>query len=213
MMMKIKCRGLLWASSFLACALAASGSVAAADGPRYTYGEVGYLNLDFDEVNGVGADGDGWTINGSAAVTDMVHLVAGYTDADIDVDDFGFGEISADYSQIVAGLGVNFAVADTVDLVGRIAYVRAEVDIDGFGDADDDGYALQAGVRAMVLPPLELNGGITYSDLGGDDGSETSVGIGAVYNFTDIFAVTAGASFGDDTQTIGLGVRLYFGAT
>jgi len=209
--LQIKSGSLLWASSFLV-AIAVAGNSLAADGPRYTYAGLGYVNLDFDEVNGVGADGDGWYLDGSVAVADMVHLFASYADADIDVDDFGFGEISADYSQIVAGLGVNFALSDTVDLVGRVAYIRADVEALGF-EEDEDGYGLAAGVRAMVLPPLELNAGISYSDLGGDDGDDTSVGIGAVYNFTHMFAVTAGAGFADDTQDVSLGVRLYFGGT
>jgi hypothetical protein len=207
-MRKVKFRALLRAGMFLVCALAA-GSGMAADGPRYTYGELGYVNLDFDDVQGVGADGDGWYLGGSVALADMIHFFASYTDGDVDVDDFGFGEINADFSQLVAGLGVNYPLSDTVDLVGRVAYVRAEVEVLGF-DEDDDGYGLGGGVRAMVLPQLELNAGITYSDLGGEDGDNTAVGVGAVYNFTDMFAVTTGASFSDDEQDLNLGVRLYF---
>jgi hypothetical protein len=63
----------------------------------------------------------------------------------------------------------------------------------------------------MVMPKLELNGGVEYADLGGDGGDDTVLGLGAVYGFTDIFAVTAGVGFSDHVTQFGIGARAYFG--
>ncbi|MCC7257157.1 MAG: outer membrane beta-barrel protein [Gammaproteobacteria bacterium] len=183
---------------------------AAADGPNYNYGQLSYVDIEFDDIDGVGLDGDGFDLAGSVAIADMVHVFASYTDGDIDVDDFGYGDINADYTELTAGIGLNYAVSETIDLVGRLGYVNAEVEISGF-DADETGYALGAGLRAMVTPQLELNGGITYTDLGGEIDSDTGLDVGAVYSFTEMFAVAAGIGFSDDVTQYGLGLRVYFG--
>jgi hypothetical protein len=193
-------------------ALVASISLAA-EGPRYTYGEIGYVNFDFDDFSGIGADGDGFNVGGSVAIADMVHLFASYTDGDIDIDidNFGFGEISVDYTELSAGIGINYSVSETVDLVGRLSYVDVEAEAFGYSE-DENGYGLGAGVRAMVTPEFELNGGIAYADLGGDYDSDTALLLGAVYNFTEMFAATAGVSFADDVTQYGIGARVYLGA-
>jgi hypothetical protein len=194
----MQCKYLLaFAGAFLA--LSGTAATAADNGPRYTYGEVGYSHLDFDDFD---ADGDAWYLNGSFALTDMFHVVAGYTDGNLDANGGG----SADYSSWNLGVGINYPISDTIDLVGRLSYLSAEVEND-----DEDGYGLYAGVRAMVMPQFELNGGVDYTDLGGDFGDDTAVELGAVYNFTDMVAAAAGVSFSDNVTQYNIGLRLYFG--
>lgn len=176
-----------------------TGSVLAAEGPRYTYGEIGYERLDIDNYSG---DGDFGNIGGSFAVHDSIYLFASYSDGSIDGSP---GDI--DVSTFEAGVGYHYPFNDTVDLVLNAAYAWAKVDFDNFGNEDDDGYALSAGLRAMVTPQLELNGGGSYVDISDDD---TAIYLGAVYSFTDMFAVTTGASFGDNATSYGIGLRLYF---
>jgi opacity protein-like surface antigen len=195
--------------------MALSFAAAAAEGPKYTFVEAGWLHTEIDDDGSIGddPDGDGYGLGGSFAVTDMFHLFASYSDSDLDVDAFGFG-VDVDYSSLAIGGGVNYAVSNTVDLVGQLAYVDVEVDVDfpGFGSASEDesGYGLSGGVRAMINEALELNGAISYVDLG-DDSDDTTFGVGAVYNFTPMVAAHAGLEFGDDVTTYGIGVRLYVG--
>jgi opacity protein-like surface antigen len=194
-------------TALLASALLMTSALAA-EGPRYSYVQAGYVDLEIDNDSGFGGDldGDGFAIGGSLAVTDMFHLFTDYTDIDLDADNIGVG---ADYSEFAIGGGINYAMSDTVDLVGRLAYLDAEVEVDTFGSADESGYGLYAGARAMVSPAWEVNGGIGYSDLGdGIDG--TTFSLGTLYSLTDIFAVGAGVSFGDDTTSLQVGARLYF---
>lgn len=51
-------------------------SALAAEGPRYTYVQAGYVDLEIDFDGGFGGDldGDGFVIGGSLAVTDMFHI-------------------------------------------------------------------------------------------------------------------------------------------
>ena len=195
----------LAASSLLAM-IAIPQTTLAEAGPRYTYASIGYVNTEIDDNGffGEDPDGDGIGIGGSVAVADMVHLFAGYGISELEV----LG-VDVDYDTLNVGLGVNYPLADSIDLVGRLAYVHVEIDVDGFGSADDNGYGLSAGVRAMVTKQVELNGFVNYVDLGSDD---TSVSIGALYNFTEMFAAGIGAKFGDDVRALSAGVRLYFGA-
>lgn len=189
--------------------LLATGAQAATQGPRYTFAELGYVNIEIDDDGffGEDPDGDGFQLSGSVAVADMVHLFAGYTDAELGLDNFG---VDVDYETYSLGVGLNYALTSSVDLVGRLAYLKAEVGVDGFGSEDENGYGVSVGSRAMLTDKFELNGFLTYSDFG-DDLDDTAVSLGAVYNFTPMFAVAGGVGFGDDSRAYNLGVRLYFG--
>jgi opacity protein-like surface antigen len=181
------------------------GGVCFADeGPKYTYGEVGYAHVDLDDFNE--ADGDQIGIGGSLALTDMLHIFGSYAQGEVDGSNFP----NIDTTSANAGLGLNYAVSPTIDLVGRMSYVYSKAELNNF-DVDDSGFGVSGGVRAMLTPQLELNGGIGYVDFG-DDNNDTSLDLGAVYSFTEMFAVTANASFSDDVSAVGVGLRLYFGA-
>jgi hypothetical protein len=180
--------GLLVGASLLA------GVCLADEGPKYTYIEGGYSRLDIDDFDG---DGDIFGAKGSVALTDMLHLVGSYEAGEVeDVDLVG----------AFFGLGVNIALNETVDFVAQAGVAHQEIEFGQF-DEDDQGLGANAGVRAMLTPVFELNGGVRYVDVGDDD--ETSVFGGAVYNFTDMFAGTAGVEIGDDATRYGIGVRLY----
>lgn len=191
----------------LASLVASVASMSAlANGPDYTYAEVGYFNLEFDEVDVLDLDGDGYFIGGSAALTEMVHVVGGYADGEIDVENTS---LSADYTSASLGLGVNYRVATNIDIVGRVSYVSAEVDVGGGLDVDEDGYGIGIGLRGMASPQLEFNGGLSYTDLGGDFDAETALHVGGVYSFTDAFAVSGGLVVSDDATEFRLGGRWY----
>jgi len=177
-----------------------AGVCVADDGPKYTFAEIGYAHTEFDDFD---ADGDLLGIGGSIALTDMVHMFGSFSDGELDGD--GGGEI--DITTTLVGAGVNYAISPTIDLVGQVGWIMYEFDAGGF-DVDEDGLALRGGLRAMVTPQFELNGGIVYVDV--DDVDDTSLNLGAVYSFTDMFAGTADISLGDDATSFGIGLRLYF---
>jgi len=183
----------------LVAAMLLAGSAAASEGPRYTYGELGYARIDFDNFN---EDADVFGANGSLAVSDQIYLIAAYSDGNIDASGFDI-----DLKQAEAGVGLHFPLNSKVDFTADAAYVWAEVDADGFNSQDDDGYALRAGIRAVLTPQFELNGGGSYVDVSDDD---TALYVGAVFNFTDMFALTGNVSVGDNATAYGIGLRMYF---
>ncbi|MGA1370492.1 MAG: outer membrane beta-barrel protein [Pseudomonadales bacterium] len=170
------------------------------DGPGYTYIDLGYIRTDIDDLD---ENLDSLGLAASVAMTENFYLFADYEDGSAEI-----GNIDIDANTFDAGLGVNLALTDTVDLFGEASYVRAELEAGEFGDVDESGYGLSAGLRAMVLPQLELNAGLSYVDIDGLD--DTSIDVGAVWRFTDVIALILGASFADDANSYGAGVRFYF---
>lgn len=170
-----------------------------AEGMSYTYIEGAYTDTEIDG-SGVDVDGDGLSVSGAFELTDNLFLTAGYGNQDFDQ--------GVDLDQWFAGIGGHLPLTDTVDVVGTLAYVDAELDT-GFGDADDEGYSAGLGLRARVLDNLEVEGGVTYIDLG-DDLDDTALNLGGRYYFTDTFALGAGYSRGDDVDSWNVSVRLEF---
>lgn len=167
--------------------------VQAASEPRYTYGELGYVNADYDDVN---EDGDGYVIDGSYQLTKQIHVVADYTDVDLD---------NGDASTLSVGAGLNLPLRPGFDVVARLRYIDAEVDRPG--DNDETGYGIEAGVRTMINPQLEINGGVRYTDVFDNN---TSLVIGGLYDVVSNFAVGGEFEYSDDYTALVLKARLYF---
>jgi len=178
-----------------AAAVLLSGSAFAASGPNYTFLEGGYRYIDVDDFD----DGDGIGIGGSLAATENVHLVAEYDTVELDNN--------IDFDTVFVGGGLNLPLDADFDLVARLGYVSAEVDA-GFGDVDDDGLGLQGGFRFMATEVFEVNAFIDYVDLD-DSGDDTSLNLGAVYNFTPQFALGGVATFSDDVNGLAVNFRWY----
>jgi len=175
-------RTMIWARSaaFAAAALTAASAFAGeSEGPRYTYVELGYERVNPDHIDD---DLNAGSVNGSLAVTDHVHLFAGYSYGEVDT-----AGTTLDVQSAEGGAGLNFPLTKKVDVVADAAYLWSKVHADRFGSADDNGYGLSLGLRAMVTPKLELNGGASFSDT---SGTEWSGYVGGAYSFTRVFAVT-----------------------
>jgi hypothetical protein len=183
-------------SLLLLTAFSLSGT-AIAQNFDYSFIQGSYVQLELDEF-----DGDGFGLDGSLAVTDHFHVFGSYSTADFD---FGI-----DVNQMSAGVGFNTPVSDAVDVIASVAYEWAEVEAPGFGSVDEDGYGLGLGLRAMVNQAIEVDGGISYVDLGDDSDGETSFGAGFLYHFSDAFAVGLSGDWGDDIDTYQLNGRFSF---
>ncbi len=171
---------------------------AQAEGFDYTYVEVGYISADFDTA-GISIDGDGFGINGSYAITDDYYLFVGYSS-------LGF-DFSIDLNQLAVGAGWHYGLSPTIDFVGTLAYLDAEVD-SPVGSISEDGFGIGIGVRGKLNSTFEWEAGIEYSDVGGSD---TSFGVDGRYYFTDTVAAGAGITFDDDVTVYAIGMRLEFG--
>lgn len=167
----------------------------------YNYVDLSVQRIELD-VPGADVDGDGIAIGGSFEIAEDWFVQAGYGTADFD-----FG---VDLDQFALGLGYRSAISQTSDVFATVSYLRADVSASGFGSADDDGFGISVGVRAMLTDVLELNGSIGYVDLDqGGDG--TSISAGGLYSFTDTFALGLGIGFDEDVTSYGIVGRIYFG--
>jgi hypothetical protein len=195
---QLKRAGVL-ASTVLGGVLIANAAAAAEQGPNYTFMEAGYAHVELDNFD---ADGEALALEGSVALNDMFNLVGSYQDGTIEGD----FNVDVDVSTVELGGGMHFPINPNIDFVTQLTWVSTEVDVDGFGGVDDDGYGIGAGLRAMLSPKFELDGSVKYVDINNSD--DTSFGAKAIYHFTDMFAMTGSVVSGEDTTTYGVGVRM-----
>jgi hypothetical protein len=189
-------RKFLWIGTIAAVGL--TGQALAQDAISYSYLEADYLSTDFDRdaTFGVKVDGDGFGLQGAVAFGPMLHGYVEYTNQDFDFD--------LSIETVEVGIGGSWSVAENASIFGRAAYASGDVDF-----FDDDGYALQAGVRALVSPALELEGLIHYTDIG-DFGDNTTFRASGRYWFNPSIALTAGVELDSDVKIWMVGARYSF---
>ena len=184
-------------SSLIILFLAFSAS-ASAQGFDYNYLYVGYGNTDFDGIN---ADGDGFAFGGSYAVDDRLHVFAGYETADLNS--------VVDVTRWNAGIGYNTTISDTIDMFARLSYESLDFDVPVVG-ADDNGYGFSVGGRFKAGNQLELNAAINYVDYS-DFGDDTSLELGVLYNFDEMWALGLVGEWSDDVSSYTITGRFYLG--
>lgn len=166
----------------------------------YNYLQVGYQKAELD-VDGFDIDGDGFGIGGSFELNDNFFALVDYGTADFDFD--------VEASTLSAGVGYHSGISPTTDFFVALSFVKAEVEIPGFGSVDEDGFGATIGLRGMISDQVELFGAVSYVDLGNDD--NTSIGGGAWYKLTDTFALGANLQTDEDVTSYGVAARLHFG--
>ncbi|MEM8814620.1 MAG: hypothetical protein AAFX56_09205 [Pseudomonadota bacterium] len=172
-----------------------------ADDLNYNFFQLSFDRVELDDDFGLDVDGDSWAFAGSFEVAESWFVFADYG-----MGDFDFG---VDLDQWSVGGGFHTPVANNVDFVATAAYVGADISAGGLS-VDDNGLGASIGLRAMVTPNVELNGTISYVDLG-DFGDDTSLSGSAWWNFTEQFALGVRAGVADDVTQYGIGGRFYFG--
>lgn len=188
-------------------AIGFAGPALATDNFSYSFVEAGWVNQEFDDLD-VDADGPG--VRGSFELTPALHLFGSYTDLDFDVG--SGGDVSGE--SLALGVGYAWTVNPKLDLVGNLAYLRNEFDVQfagiGSGSAKDDGLGLSGYVRARPIEQLELTGGLNYVDFD-NAGDDTYFTVGARFFFTKKFAAGLDISLNSDTTAYMLGGRFDFG--
>ena len=173
-----------------------------ADDFNYNSVTVSYGQLEIDDVD---LDGDVIRINGSAAISESIHVFAGYGVGEVD-NAFSSGDID----QWNIGLGYNTSLSESVDFVAGLSYEYLDVQETGFPGSDDSGFGLSVGLRMAASDKLEVNAGISYVDYS-DFGDNTAFSAGLLYGFTENFALGLNARVDDDFTEYNIGGRFYFG--
>ncbi len=93
--------------------------VSFAEDVSYTYVRLGYVNTEID-VGPINVDGDGLELDGSFGFVNNAFAFGTYSDLDFDFD--------IDASLLEIGGGYHHRITPKIDLVGRLGYVRADID-------------------------------------------------------------------------------------
>jgi hypothetical protein len=168
-----------------------------AEAPGYTHLDAGYFRLKIDDFGSL----SGWGIDGSASITDRFHAFGGYARAEK-------GRVTATVGRV--GLGFNTPIAPNTDFVAQAGLGRAEVKARLWGysfSESENGPIVAAGVRSKLLPTLELNGFLHYSDIGD---SETSVSVGGLFDVFGPLSILGNVDRSSDATTYTLGLRVSF---
>ena len=165
---------------------------------NYTKFDVSLIDVELDGPFEV--DGDGFALGGSFELNDRLHLFGEWQDQSLD---FGI-----DGRSLEVGAGITHGFSDTLDFVGTLSYLDAEVKA-GNVTADDDGLALGGGIRSRVGNSFEVDAMLKYVDFD-ESGSDTGFLVGGRYYFNDSMALGASADFNDNADTLRVGFRWEF---
>ncbi len=163
---------------------------ALAASPSWTYVEGGYTRLDADNS---GFDPDGLVISGTHLVAKDIYITGDYRMTE---------EGRYDLNTLTLGGGYRLGINSTTD-----AYFGAnfeELDMPG---NTERGYSINAGLRTMLSPQLELTGELGYYDV--TDG-EATMKVAANYYFNRHWAVGASFEKIDELDVMALTARYRF---
>ena len=172
---------------------AAFAQVSPAESPSFSYIEGKYVEL--DEAN---TTFDGFEVEASGRLGQFMFLSGSYSEVSGSVSGLG----STDLDIALGRLGFIFGQDERVAAYAgpQVSYIKTNYGLgsDGewsLGSESSTDYGAFAGVRAMVMPRLELNGEISYIDF--DRESLTSYSAGTRVYLTRNLAATGQYNFGD----------------
>ncbi len=173
------------------------------NGFYYNYGQLGYLNQDWDG----GFDVDAVDGRLSYALDQQLFLRGEMAFFDGDVKAGKAGEIDVDGWWLAAGLGFHTPLQRNVDLVLTGDIVRIDYEVEDSFEDDDVGFALSVGARGRSGDKLELYGGLFAQDI---DENEFGFFGELLVHASQQLDVGADLKLGDDLTQIGLFARLNF---
>ncbi|CBA17554.1 Ax21 family protein [Xanthomonas albilineans] len=132
-------------------------AASAAEGISYNYVEGGYVQTDSSGVNKT--DADGWALKGSYAFHPNFSVFGDFNRQKTDI-----GNVSINQWRV--GAGYNYEIANSTDLVTRVAYNR----FDPQHSTKFNGWSAEAGLRTAFNPYLEVYALGGYQDYLKKDG-------------------------------------------
>ncbi len=192
----------LRALNLIAVAALALPIAAQAEQLSYSYVDLAHFpEADLDDDRG-DVDGDGLQLRGSLSVHENFFAFGEFQSLDLDRN--------VDVTRFLIGGGGHWPINNKMDIVGRLGIVNYDVDV-GSSDDDDTGIFLGARIRAVVVPKLEVEGGVEHQhvEVYGLKNDTYLVGE-ARYNFTPQWSAGVIVNAGGDTNLIGAQGRFSF---
>lgn len=168
---------------------------------NYNFGQLSYDDVDMDLSGVTGSDADGFSFAGSIEVTPDIFVSASYSMWDLT------SAIDSDTWKI--GGGYHWSIQPETDLVLEAMIGNNELS-SSVSSVDNDIWSISVGVRHSLSKKLELGGKISLVDYENKSGTDTEIGINALYNFNKTIAGQVSLNFGDDVDVISVGARFYF---
>lgn len=167
-------------------------SMAIAEGPAWTYVDLGYVIGDSDDNSQLGeGDYSGYSARASLEFLDNFHTRLEYVDADWSDD--------AGQDGYTIALGAHTAITESTDLVTEFIYTDQNID-NGFIEYSYDGYdgyGLNVGLRTLITDKLELSGGVSIRALEVNDCSQNC-------DQTQVTIYFGGQYFVNDDMSVGI---------
>jgi len=142
-------------------------------------------------------DGDRFGVSGSLGVTQNLALTAGFNATSFDND--------IDTSQFALGITLHAPIAVGTEVVGNLSALKAKIEGSNFDD-NDTGFIVGIGLRHLVTNSVELDAGISYTDV--YDDNFTTFGFGARFYANDKISFGIGYATEDDVDALLLNIRL-----
>jgi len=170
-----------------------------AENISYNYIQAAYTTTDID-ILGTSIDGNGFSISGSATINDNLAFIASFDDQSYDYD--------IDTNSFQFGLNFHTPVNKTTDILFGISILDSEVSQPLLGSEDDTGNVLGVGIRSKLNPNIEIDFGVSRSDI--FDDSSTGFSLSLLARLNENIQLGIGYGSGDDTDTIGFSLRSNF---
>ncbi len=165
----------------------------------YHYAQISHVSATDDSLetaidfSAIGARGS-YEINRDMAVT------AGYFSG-------SYRPLPIDSRDLEMGITLHMPISHLSDFTLNASLLQSELQTP-FGDADDNGHRLKAGVRYYISHRLELDAFISQLKIFND--TDNMAGIELLAGISRNLSLAAGYSLGDNANSLLLGLRLEF---
>lgn len=177
----------------------------------YDYLDARYRTQDETLDDGREIDADGYSVEGSALLSERVFAVASFGELLSDPIPNGGGSLEIELETLTLGLGLRQPLAERLDLNLGVAYRRSRVEAaqGAMRESDSDsGHVLMAGLRALPQPWLEIEARVGRSEI--FDDTSTTFALGALIEIVPRFQLGATYSRSSDVDGVSLGGRFGF---
>jgi hypothetical protein len=174
-------------------------NVASAAPVSYTNLDAGFIRNELDSSTRDDLDGEGLLVRASVSLNESIFVFGHLTD--VGYDD------GIDGTTWALGVGGHVPVTTALDLVGRVGFLRNDINTGG-GRDNEHGYVISGMARGLVMSNLELEGGVQHSHLTNSE-NNTSVIVDGRYFFTTNVAAGAALQLGD-SRSFGIYARISF---
>ncbi|WP_043769642.1 hypothetical protein [Algiphilus aromaticivorans] len=177
----------------------------------YNYLDARYRMQDETLDDGREIDAEGYSVEGSALLSERLFAVASFGEILTDPIPNGGGSVEIELESLTLGLGLRQRLAERLDLNLGVAYRRSRVEAaqGAMRESDSDsGHVLIAGLRALPQPWLEIEASVGRSEI--FDDTSTTFALGALVEIVPRFQLGATYLRSSDVDGISLGGRIGF---